>query len=383
MWRHLRPAGESITGVQSNREPADFFKPLGIQLYASGTAALAAAISAACNRYAVSQPEVILPAYGCPSLVSAVLYCGAKPVLVDLTENQLSLDINALQANLTPNTVATVSVDLFGLPSITDAHRRLLGEYNCALIRDCAQANVTHANTQVDDDELIVISFGRGKPVSVLTGGAVLHSAAIPYSLPEAPAVTGTRGDNLLARLKFGLYNLVIKPSVYGFLDYLPIGIGDTRYSDLGEIAGMSATAATFLPANLNRSVKPLATMRAQYEQMFSAVSASGWYDLCYHLDPKNNHRLLRYAVLAPSRHARDRVLGQAEAMKLGMTGLYHQILPHIDQMPAIFSGQADSLFPNAKRLADRLITLPFYSDLSTNDQAEIELLISAEVANS
>ena len=60
--------------------------------------------------------EVIIPAYTYAATALAVLHVGATPVMVDVTED-FTLDVNALEAKITPNTKAIMPVDFAGLPA--------------------------------------------------------------------------------------------------------------------------------------------------------------------------------------------------------------------------------------------------------------------------
>ena len=97
MFRALRPVGEAVTVERSDRSIESVW-PLGEQwdrqFFVSGTAALAAACEMAVQDSAIDNPEIIIPAYTCPDVVSAVEKAGAIPVIVDL-------EINSPQMSLT------------------------------------------------------------------------------------------------------------------------------------------------------------------------------------------------------------------------------------------------------------------------------------------
>jgi dTDP-4-amino-4,6-dideoxygalactose transaminase len=59
--------------------------------------------------------EVIVPAYTWVSTANAVLYCGAKPVFVDIDLNTFNIDIGKIEEKITENTKAIIPVHLFGL----------------------------------------------------------------------------------------------------------------------------------------------------------------------------------------------------------------------------------------------------------------------------
>ncbi|MBN1586512.1 MAG: DegT/DnrJ/EryC1/StrS family aminotransferase [Candidatus Omnitrophica bacterium] len=59
--------------------------------------------------------EVIVPAFTWVATSNAVLYCGAKPVFVDIDPHTFNLDPKSLSAAITPKTRAIIPVHLFGL----------------------------------------------------------------------------------------------------------------------------------------------------------------------------------------------------------------------------------------------------------------------------
>lgn len=59
--------------------------------------------------------EVIVPAFTWVSTANAVLYCGAKPVLVDVDLNTFNIDIDKIDEKITSKTKAIIPVHLFGL----------------------------------------------------------------------------------------------------------------------------------------------------------------------------------------------------------------------------------------------------------------------------
>jgi len=70
--------------------------------------------------------EVIVPAFSWVATANAVLYCGARPVFVDVDALSYNLDPALLAAAITPRTRAVVPVHLFGLCADMDAIRAVL-----------------------------------------------------------------------------------------------------------------------------------------------------------------------------------------------------------------------------------------------------------------
>ncbi|RKZ65668.1 MAG: hypothetical protein DRQ44_07780, partial [Gammaproteobacteria bacterium] len=101
MFYQLPPVGSPIV-LDSSKALADVavFSSYQTQFYASGTAALAAALVAVLAKsqksFKSGQAEILLPAYGCPDLISAAVFAGVKPVLVDLEADRPWLDLPSL-----------------------------------------------------------------------------------------------------------------------------------------------------------------------------------------------------------------------------------------------------------------------------------------------
>ena len=104
---------------------------------ASGTDALHLALLA-CG----IQPgdEVITPAFTFIATVEAILYCGAKPIFIDIDENNFNLDLQQLKYLITDKTKAIVPVHLYGNPVNMTALMQIANKHNLKVIEDAAQS---------------------------------------------------------------------------------------------------------------------------------------------------------------------------------------------------------------------------------------------------
>ncbi len=213
MFYQLPPAGNPVCLSHRGAGESllrDVFHPYTPEYYSSGTAALAASIIAAIRLKGVDAPEVILPAYGCPDLVSAAVFAGAKTVLVDLVRDRPWMDLDQVSLHINTHTVAVVAVSLFGIPERMEELRLVLDQHGVVLIEDSAQAFPRKPGAGFWSGDLVVLSFGRGKPVSLLGGGAVLfRDRELGVHLA---AVTGSTAGAARMRLRAAIYNLMISP---------------------------------------------------------------------------------------------------------------------------------------------------------------------------
>ena len=100
----------------------------------------------------------------------------------------------------------------------------------------------------------MVLSFGRGKPVSLLGGGAVLHrDKALSDFLPEGVAKSMNGNiQRFLLSVKAFLYNQMISPRLYWIPQRLPfLQLGETRYHPLSDVMAMDRARFNILPVNI------------------------------------------------------------------------------------------------------------------------------------
>jgi dTDP-4-amino-4,6-dideoxygalactose transaminase len=104
----------------------------------SGTAALHMAL-AACGCGAGD--EVIVPAYSWTSSATCVIHCNSIPVFVDIDFNTMNIDVDKIEAAITPKTKAMLIVYLHGLPVDLDKVLDIAKRHNLKVIEDACQAH--------------------------------------------------------------------------------------------------------------------------------------------------------------------------------------------------------------------------------------------------
>ncbi len=85
--------------------------------------------------------EVIIPTFTMIATANAVTYCGAKPVLVDMEPDYWQMDINQVEAKITPRTKAIVPVHIYGHPTDMDPLMALAEKHGLMVIEDAAEAH--------------------------------------------------------------------------------------------------------------------------------------------------------------------------------------------------------------------------------------------------
>jgi len=85
--------------------------------------------------------EVIVPVNTFIATAEAVSYCGAKPVFVDMHDEDFCIDPAKIPAAITPKTKAIIPVHLYGQPAEMDEVLAIAAEHGLMVLEDCAQAH--------------------------------------------------------------------------------------------------------------------------------------------------------------------------------------------------------------------------------------------------
>jgi dTDP-4-amino-4,6-dideoxygalactose transaminase len=372
-WRDLPPTGNAIAvrsaGAPALQWPAGY-RPIFVN---SGTAALALALCIARRRRPeIGAPEVILPGYGCPDLVAAAKYAGLRAVLADIGGNDPGYDFASLRQVLNANTVAVVAVNFLGIAERLRELRELLQSWpQTSLIEDNAQ----WFPEPLPDAELfgdsVCLSFGRGKPVSLLGGGALLLREHYAEAAQMADLIKPAALAGHLYPAKLRIYNALLKPLLYGAINRNPLlQLGQTVFKPLPEIVAMDAQRDALLPANIEQYLQRKTPAAAWLHGELTAQQ-----DLPAQL-AERSARLLRYPLLCSDAFERNKLLQQLQRAGLGATALYRRILPEVQGV----DDRVEVRVPltGARLFAERLLTLPLHAGVSASDVRRMVAIVRA-----
>ena len=371
-WRTLPPAGHPIILASEATELPRFSGYRAIYLQ-SGTAALSLALIAARLRSPhIAHPQVVLPGYACPDLVAAALFAGVRPVLVDIGADDPGYDLDALRSALSAETVALVAVNFLGISERLTAVRQIISEHfiaehrAIALIEDNAQWFPEPFPNATLQGDMVCLSFGRGKPVSLLGGGVLL--IADKYEMPnvsdvvQTAAAVGTSFSMKAFSMKALTYNALLSPWSYGLVSKLPfLQVGVTQLKTLSAIETMDARRSRLLESNIRAHLQ---RSRSCGDAIAAELSAQV-FDLPTRACERVG-RLLRYPILLPNREVRDQVLQRLQRAGLGATALYGSALIDIDGVAAHVT--VSGTLTGAKQFAERLLTLPTHAGVEPRD---------------
>lgn len=366
----IRPAGEPLPRRRREIRPEevlpDGYEALFVQ---SGTAALALALLLIKEQCDAQKKRVLLPGYGCPDLVAAVVYAGLEPDFVDTRPNSPFLSLESVEHRLSEDVLAVVSAHFLGLADDIEALRAICDPYGVIVIEDGAQ-KIPGSGGIPPVANFVVQSFGRGKPIGAMGGGALLiktESSVLADAASRCDChANEVVGDRFYRLLYPWLFNLAIRPAPYAILSRLPwLNVGEVRYRPLKSVRPLdSSRLVTALEVWSKVSYVPNGR-QVTYRDELAKIG---------HLYPDERIReqlsqvpVTRYPLLIEEK-ARLRLQQSRAFSALGFSVMYGKTLPELVRN----SYRGSSRLINAQKFADCLLTLPVHEDAAPEKAREV-----------
>jgi len=312
--------------------------------------------------------RVVIPAYTCYSVPSAILKAGLEIALCDVDPETLDFDFEQLETTVDESTLCVVPTHLFGIPADVERVRTICRGKGAYVVEDAAQS----MGVEVDGRMLGAIgdagffSFGRGKNLSCGSGGTIITSRAeIAGKLREIGGQLESEPAHAVAMqiAEIVLTMAFLNPALYWFPAGLPfLGIGETRFLADFPVHRLGGFKAGLLGSwrekleDFNRS--RLANGREYIEELGMARS-KGIYrrDLPY----------LRLPVYANSPDGKARICRACGV--LGASPMYPGPIHRIEEIRHRFGGRE---YPGADRVAATLVTLPTHVLVTGSDRKRL-----------
>ena len=169
-------SGWITTGPKSRQLEAELSAHVGgrpVRVVASATAALEMALQVA---GVGPGDEVITCPLSWVATANVILKVGAKPVFVDADRASRNIDLNLVEAAITPRTRAIIPVDLAGLPVDRDRLYDIAKRHRLRVIEDAAQSMGSNwRGRRIGcDGDLVSFSFHANKNMTSGEGGCLV-----------------------------------------------------------------------------------------------------------------------------------------------------------------------------------------------------------------
>jgi dTDP-4-amino-4,6-dideoxygalactose transaminase len=133
--------------------------------------------------------EVVVPSFTFMATVSALIWCGLRPVYADVRRDTTNLDPVAAEAAITPQTTAIVAVHNFGNPADIEGLQQVTDRHGLKLIFDAAHG------------------FGalyRGKPVGGQGNAQIFSLSPTKLLIAGEGGLVATNDDELAEKIRIG-----------------------------------------------------------------------------------------------------------------------------------------------------------------------------------
>jgi perosamine synthetase len=373
-------AGESE--VQSlQQELKTYFNKKHCFLVSSGKAALTL-ILMALKKIHPDRHHVLIPAFACYSVPSAIVRAGLHVQLCDIDINTLDFDYDELEDKLkNPQLLCVVSLHLFGLPADVERLRNMISDPMVTIVEDAAQAmggewQGKKLGTQGD---VGFFSLGRGKALTAVEGGIILTDDENLGKQLESQ-VDLLPESNIFKFINHFVYAfalvILLRPAFFWIPSAMPfLKLGETKYLPDFPLFKLSP-----FQAGLMRGIAE----KLRIIKLERKKNIRSWVEFCSSLMIKCIGSqpvlpdLIRFPVHIRSNKTVESLLKQSAILGLGFAGTYPDAIDGIPEIKQYFIGQD---FPKARQACQEILTLPVHCFLNDNDREQIIRLLADQGA--
>ena len=355
-------------------------------LVSSGKAALTIILKAL-HELHPERKEVLIPAYTCYSVPSAIIKAGLKVKLCDINPETLDFDFEQLEKILSPvkpdknnnSILAIIPTHLFGLPVNVDRVRKLVKNDMISIIEDGAQAMGGNKQKIGTLGDVGFFSLGRGKAFSTIEGGIILTNnnsmaSDISKQMKKLPDYSILEVIKLII-VSF-VFSVFMRPALFWIPKLLPfLKLGQTHFDPVFSLKKISSFQAG-LTKNWLVRLKKMNSIRKQKARIyFENLKKDGKLTSSV-IKQNNNNFFLRVPVKIDDEIAFERILSKSEKLGYGIMSAYPNSINNINELAGFFTGDN---YPEAYRISKQLLTLPAHVFLSNADIINIKKLIENE----
>ena len=336
-WITSGPNVKALEGKLS-----EYFGGRPVRVFNSGTCTMEIALRIA----GIGEgDEVITTPLSWVATSNVILEVGAKPVFVDIDPVTRNLDLNLVEAAITPATKAIIPVDLAGLPVDRDRLYAIAKQHNLRVVEDAAQSMGTTWNGKRIGalGDFVSVSFHPNKNITTIEGGCLVMNTEAEAKLAEQYRLQGvvrSGFDGMEVEVIGGKFNLTDVAARVG----------------LGQLPRLD---------EFNGKRRELA--RAYFEAFAAHDAAALGLGLPVADFVQSNWHM--FQVVLPPTLKRADVMAQLHAAGIG-TGVHYPAI----HLFAIYRrlGWKVGDFPQAEAVCRSILTLPLFPTMTGADVARV-----------
>jgi hypothetical protein len=292
--------------------------------------------------------EVITPALSFVATANVIVRVGARPVFVDVGLDSRNIDLEQVEAAITPRTRAIMPVHFAGMPVDMERLYAIAGRHKLRVIEDAAHAigSQWRGRRIGSFGDLVCFSFHPNKNITTIEGGAI--SGGTPAELKS---------------IELHRWHGQVKSGVDGF-DTLIAG-GKSNLSDVAAAVGLGQLQH-LEEFNARRRV-----LVARYFELWGR-------DAPLRLPERGDdgHSWHVFTPLLPlAAISRPQFIEAMKARGIGV-GVHYPAIHLFTAYRAL--GYREGQFPNAERIGRETVTLPLFPAM---ELADVERVVAAATA--
>lgn len=317
---------------------SDYFGGRPVRTFNSGTCTMEIAL-----RIAGIGPgdEVVTTPISWVATANVILEVGATPVFADIDPVTRNIDLDKLEAAITPRTRAVVPVYLSGLPVDMDRLYAIAKKHDLRVVEDAAQAiGSSWQGRRIGAfGDFASFSFQANKNITTSEGGCLVLNDAAEARLAEKYRLQG------VTRHGFDGIDVDVLGGKFNMTD-IAAAIGLGQFAQIDTVTARRRALARHY----------FAAFGAAFEAEYGAqLPVADFAQTNWHM----------FQIVLPERITRAAFMEKMMERNIGIG--YHYPPIHLFTLYRA-RGFKEGMFPIAERVGRRIVSLPMFSSMTEND---------------
>ncbi|MFH6563743.1 dTDP-4-amino-4,6-dideoxy-D-glucose aminotransferase VioA [Aeromonas caviae] len=286
--------------------------------------------------------EVITTPYSFVATSHSIMWNGLEPVFVDIEPETFNIDPAKIEAAITSRTTAIMPVHCYSNPCDVEAIQKIADNYGLKVIYDAAHAfGVNYkGDSLLKWGDLSILSFHATKVFNTFEGGAIIS--------PDAK--TKQRIDRL---------------KNFGIADELTV----TAPGINGKMSEINAAFGLVQLKHIDRAMTQRQAVDTRYREALADVAGI----TIYQHNQYANSNYSYFPILLDKEYplTRDELYGKLKSNNILSRRYFYPLISNMPMYRGLHSA-AISHLPQANELAEKVLCLPIFNELTLADQQRV-----------
>lgn len=307
---------------------AEYLGVENISFVSSGTMGLQLAIKSLDKK-----GEIITTPFSYAATVNAIIWEGHKPVFADILKDKLTIDPVKVEAQIGPDTIAILATHVYGNPCDTEALEQLAKKHNLVLIYDGAHTFGSRhlGKSLLSYGDFSVLSTHATKMFHTANGGFVISKTKEAKEKIDRLKNFGHQGQN----------------------NFVEAGING-KNSEIHAAIGLSL---------LDEAEEIVMRRKDQWSEYAESLEHTNFTLL--RIENAEGFNGAYFPVICQNTDVLERILELGKAAQIEFRRYFYPALHELSFTP-------DAVNPIAKDIAERVLCLPMFHDMKTEEQEQV-----------